>query len=66
MDVSEKHVYSILRVEEYSKKETSVKQVASSKYVPPKRRLTFNGLHGVTSQKIELFISIALRTSYPK
>jgi hypothetical protein len=24
-------------------------------HVPPKRRLTFNGLHGVMSQKIELF-----------
>jgi hypothetical protein len=23
------------------------------RYVPPKRRLTFNGLHGVTSQKID-------------
>jgi hypothetical protein len=35
------------------------------RYVLPKRRLTFNGLHGVTSQKIELFkyqkhISLAL------
>jgi hypothetical protein len=26
---------------------------------PPKRRLTFNGLHGVISQKIELFITTA-------
>jgi hypothetical protein len=26
--------------------------------VPPKRRLTFNGLHGVTSQKTELFITL--------
>jgi hypothetical protein len=24
-------------------------------YIPPKRRLAFNGLHGVTSQKIGLF-----------
>jgi hypothetical protein len=23
--------------------------------IPPKRRLTFNGLHGLISQKIELF-----------
>jgi hypothetical protein len=27
-------------------------------HVPPKRRLTINGLHGVISQKIELFISL--------
>jgi hypothetical protein len=31
--------------------------------VPPKRRLTSNALHGVISQKIELFITIAVRTS---
>jgi hypothetical protein len=24
-------------------------------HVPPNRRLTFNGLHGILSQKIELF-----------
>jgi hypothetical protein len=28
------------------------------------KQLTFNGLHGVTSQKIELFITTAVRTSY--
>jgi hypothetical protein len=33
--------------------------------VPPKRRLICNGLHGVVSQKIELFITIAVRTSNP-
>jgi hypothetical protein len=33
--------------------------------VPPKRRLTFNGLHGVISQKIVLFITTAVRTSNP-
>jgi hypothetical protein len=27
--------------------------------------LTFNGLHGVISQKIKLFISITVRTSNP-
>jgi hypothetical protein len=31
--------------------------------VPPKCLLTFNGLHGVISQKIELFITTAVRTS---
>jgi hypothetical protein len=34
-------------------------------YFPPKRRFTFSGLHGVISQKIELFITIAVRTSNP-
>jgi hypothetical protein len=32
---------------------------------PPERRLTFNGLHGVISQKIEAFITTALRISNP-
>jgi hypothetical protein len=31
----------------------------------PKRRLTFNGIHGVIAQKIALFINIAVRTSNP-
>jgi hypothetical protein len=31
---------------------------------PGKRRLTFNGLHGVISQK-ELFVTTAVRTSDP-
>jgi hypothetical protein len=35
------------------------------RHVPPKRRLTFNGLHGVMSQKIGLFLTTALRTSDP-
>jgi hypothetical protein len=34
-----------------------------SQYVPPKRRLTLNGLHGVISQKMVLFITTAVRTS---
>jgi hypothetical protein len=33
---------------------------------PPRRRSTFNTLHGVISQKIVLFITTAARTSYPK
>jgi hypothetical protein len=28
-------------------------------YIPPKRRLDFNGLHGLTFQNIEFFILIA-------
>jgi hypothetical protein len=35
------------------------------RYVPPKRRLTFNVLHGVIYQKIELFITTAVGTSNP-
>jgi hypothetical protein len=35
------------------------------RYVPPKRQLTFNGLHGIVSQKIEVFITTAVRTSNP-
>jgi hypothetical protein len=75
-DVSEEHVASIFRVEEQAEQETSVKaggkqRVFSSacsstlkwmRYVPPKRRLTFNGIHGVISQKVGLFITTAVRT----
>jgi hypothetical protein len=35
------------------------------RYVPPNRQLTFNGLHGLVSQKIEPFITTAVRTSNP-
>jgi hypothetical protein len=31
--------------------------------VSPKRRLTFNGLHSIISQKVVLFITTAVRTS---
>jgi hypothetical protein len=34
-------------------------------YVPPKRRLTLNGLHGVISQKMVLFITTGVKTSNP-
>jgi hypothetical protein len=33
------------------------------RHLSSKRRLTFNGLHGVISQKIKIFISTAVRTS---
>jgi hypothetical protein len=33
-------------------------------HVSPKRLLTFNGLHSVTSQKIEIFIMTSNRTQY--
>jgi hypothetical protein len=39
------------------------KQAASRRYVPPKRRLVFNGLHGVIFRKMALFITTAVRTS---
>jgi hypothetical protein len=35
------------------------------RYVPPKRRLAFNGLHCGMSQKIVLFITTAVITSNP-
>jgi hypothetical protein len=35
------------------------------RYVPPKRRLTLNGLQGVISQKMVLFVTTAVRTSNP-
>jgi hypothetical protein len=36
------------------------------RYIPRKRRLTFNRLHGVISQMIELFIATGARTSKTK
>jgi hypothetical protein len=33
--------------------------------VPPQLRLTLNGLHGVISQKMILFMTTALKTSNP-
>jgi hypothetical protein len=35
------------------------------RFVIPIHRLAFNGLHGVISQKTELFITTAVRTSNP-
>lgn len=54
------------------KKKTSVKQLLSSlilrlrkwkRHIHPKRWLTQNELHGVIGQKIEIFITFAVRTS---
>jgi hypothetical protein len=36
------------------------------RHIPPKCRLTFNGLYGIISQKLELFITTAVRTSNPR
>jgi hypothetical protein len=35
------------------------------RYISPKSELTFNGAHGVISQKTELLITTAVRTSNP-
>jgi hypothetical protein len=35
------------------------------RYYPPKHRWNFSGLHGVTCQKLELFITTAMTTSNP-
>jgi hypothetical protein len=32
---------------------------------PPKLQLTLNGVHGITSQKMILFITTAVKTSNP-
>jgi hypothetical protein len=55
-------------VEKYVQQETSLffRSQRWRRYVPPKRRLTLNGLHGVISQKIVLFTTTAVRTSNPK
>jgi hypothetical protein len=37
----------------------------NGEHVPPKRRLTFKTLYGGISQRIELFITTAVRTSNP-
>jgi hypothetical protein len=40
-------------------------EVLSLRYILPKRRLSYNGLHDVVSQKAELFLVTAARTSSP-
>jgi hypothetical protein len=62
-------------VKEWAKQETNVKQLAGRAlhawpilwswrwmwYVPPTHRLTFSKLHGIMTQKTELFITTAMR-----
>jgi hypothetical protein len=55
-DISEEHVFSIFRVKKHIRQEMNMKQVAS-KYSA--------GLHGILSQKIELILNTAVRTSNP-
>jgi hypothetical protein len=50
-DISEKHIASIFRVEQYAKQDTSMKQAASQTFV--------------ISQNIEYLIIRAVSTSYP-
>jgi hypothetical protein len=52
------------RRNKFSKKPAS-KQVASKRYVPPKRQLTLNRLHGVICQKMIFFITTTVKTSIP-
>jgi hypothetical protein len=63
-DVSEEHIASILRVEKMGSARNPCE--GRWRYVPPKRGLTLNVLHGVTSQKMVLFITTAVGTSNPK
>jgi hypothetical protein len=56
-DILEEHIASIFRVEEIS---SARNRQASRWQAPPKRRLTLNGLHGVTSQKTILFLKYDL------
>jgi hypothetical protein len=63
-DVSEEHIASIFRVEEISsaRNQQASRWQAGLRYVPPKRLLTPNGLHGVISQKLIPFITTAVKT----
>jgi hypothetical protein len=73
-DVSEEHIASIFRVEEQAEQETSsgchllsgwflarliLRPWRWRQYVPPKRRVTYNALHGVISQMIVFFKTIS-------
>jgi hypothetical protein len=63
-EVSEEHIASIFRVEVIS----STRNQQASRWrrdFPPTRRLSLNGLHGVISQKMILFITTAVKTSNP-
>jgi hypothetical protein len=77
-EISEEHFASIFRVEDYEKPGSPCHLLSSwflswltlrpwrwRRHVPPKCRLTFKGLHNAISQKVELFITIAVRTKYP-
>jgi hypothetical protein len=78
-DVSEENTASNLTFEELAEQEPSVKSDGTKSYggfllglsydpqylgnVPPKRRLTFNGVHGIISQRTILSITTTVKTS---
>jgi hypothetical protein len=64
-DVSEEHISSCHLLSRWFLARHFFQIWRWRQYVPPKLRLTFNGLHGVISQKIVLFITTAVRTSNP-
>jgi hypothetical protein len=68
-DVSEEHITPIFRAEKRSwarnQYESFLRPWRWGWYVPPKHQLTLNGLHGVISQKMVLFITTAVKTSNP-
>jgi hypothetical protein len=47
------------------RRNNKLSKIPAWKNVPPKRRLTLNGLYGVISQKMILIITTAVRTSNP-
>jgi hypothetical protein len=59
-DALEEHIASIFRVEKVSRARNQ--RESRRRYVPSKRRLTLNGLYGVISQKMVLFIITGVRT----
>jgi hypothetical protein len=63
IDVSKEHVASIFRVREQINQENRVKADGKQRHVLPKVRLTFKGLHGVTSYIPELILTTAVGTS---
>jgi hypothetical protein len=66
-DVSDEHIASIFRVEKtsWARKQRESRWQRWRRYVPSKR-LTSNGLHGVISEKMVLFITTAVRSSNPR
>jgi hypothetical protein len=78
-DVSQEYIFSIFRVKIWAKQEnravsyllhadfllSSFRPLRWRWHFPPKRRLTFGGLHDVISNKIALFVTTVVRTSNP-
>jgi hypothetical protein len=65
--VSEEYITSIFRVEKYAEEETSVKARGKNMEAMCSSETSVeNGLHGVISQKMVLFINIAVWVTVPK